>query len=200
MRKQFNSNANHTMDHAQFSEILYQLKTKTNTGRRSVENVAFDARQVSASEEEFMQTNNQLVDKIFENKKQINYDDFLELRKQMHEDLLHYLFFTGADENDEMSIEDFLKQTIICVKFSKHHKYLKRIGKVVEMFEKEGVNKKVKIDEFLAFQGFLDDIESIKRKVAALMSIDFDIFEEIFQDYEKFVNKKNKGKKNVKQT
>ncbi len=68
------------------------------------------------------------------------------------------------------------------------------------MFEKEGMNKKVKIDEFLAFQGFLDDIESIKRKVAALRSIDFDIFEEIFQDYEKFINKKNKGKKNVKQT
>jgi hypothetical protein len=75
----------------------------------------------------------------------------LELRRQMHEDLLHYLFFTCSDENDLMSIEDFLKQTIICVKFSKHNKYLKRINKVTAMFEAEGLTQKVSIDEFLAF-------------------------------------------------
>jgi Ca2+-binding EF-hand superfamily protein len=65
MRKQFNLHADHTMSQEEFAKTLYHLKTKTNTGHHSVEKCALDARQVSASEEEFMQTNNLLVEKIF---------------------------------------------------------------------------------------------------------------------------------------
>jgi len=112
----------------------------------------------------------------------------------MHEDLLHFLFFTCADEQDTMSIEDFLKQTIVCVNPAKHTKYLKQITKVVDLFEKEGITSRVSLSEFLAFQFFLDDIDVIKRKVAQLKSIDFDMFEEIFQDYAKYKSKKNAKK------
>lgn len=58
MRKQFNQHPNHQMDHEQFSKTLYQLRTKTNTGHKSVDKVKLDARQVAASEEEFLLTNN----------------------------------------------------------------------------------------------------------------------------------------------
>lgn len=119
----------------------------------------------------------------------------------MHEDLLHFLFFTCADEQDTMSIEDFLKQTIVCVNPAKHTKYLKQITKVVDLFDKEGIASRVSLSEFLAFQFFLDDIEVIKRKVAQLKSIDFDMFEEIFHDYTKYKNKKNaKSQKKEKET
>lgn len=50
-----------------------------------------------------------------------------------------------------MSIEDFLKQTIVCVNPAKHNKYLKQISKVVALFEQEGLSARVSLNEFLAF-------------------------------------------------
>ena len=181
------------MDHEQFSKTLRKLRKKTTTGNRSVETVKIDARQIHASEEEFKQTNKGLVDNIFKDRKQINYNDFLNLRSQIHEDLIHYDFFTNElDENDTISIEDFLKSTITCVNPGKHNKYLKQISKVVASLEKEGEAKRVSFDEYLSFQLFLDDIEQIKRKVAQLKVLDFDLFEEIFLDYLQYKNKPDK--------
>lgn len=57
------------------------------------------------------------------------------------------------------------------------------------MFEEEGVNTRVNYEEYLSFILFLDDIEEIKRRVAQLKALDFDIFEQIFIDYMKFKNK-----------
>jgi hypothetical protein len=74
------------------------------------------------------------------------------VRKLIHHDLLHYDFFTYAtDENDTISIEDFLKSTIVVVNPTKHTKYLKRIAKVVDAFEKEGSSGRVSFEEFLEF-------------------------------------------------
>lgn len=44
---------------------------------------------------------------------------------------------------------------------------------------------------------FLDDIEEIKRRVTQLKAVDFDIFEEIFLDYQHYKNKPDRktGKK-----
>jgi hypothetical protein len=140
------------MDHEQFSKTLRQLRHKTTTGQRSVDTVKIDARQISASEEEFKATNKGLVDNIFKDKKQINYDDFINLRKSIHIDLIQYDFFTlQIDENDTISIEDFLKSTITCVNPNKHNKYLKQISKVVENLEKNGETKRVTFDEYLSF-------------------------------------------------
>lgn len=53
----------------------------------------------------------------------------------------------------------------------------------------------------MAFQFFLDDIEQIKRKVALLKSLDYDMFEEIFIDHAKFqIRKAVKDQKNKKQS
>jgi hypothetical protein len=52
--------------------------------------VKIDARTISATEEEFAQTNKAMVDKIFAHKEKISYQDFLKLRKEINEDLIHY--------------------------------------------------------------------------------------------------------------
>ena len=54
MRKQFLKHPDQMMDHDQFSQTLRELRTKTITGIRSVDHVKFDARTVSATEEEFL--------------------------------------------------------------------------------------------------------------------------------------------------
>lgn len=160
MRKEFVKYPGGVMDHEQFSKTLRKLRKKTTTGQRSVNTVAIDARQISASEEQFSATNKGLVDNIFQTKKQISFEDFKQLRKMIHEDLIHYDFFTlPLDEKDTISIEDFLKSTIPCVNPGKHNKYLKQINKVAAHFEQAGENIRITFDEYLSFQLFLDDIE-----------------------------------------
>lgn len=139
MRKEFSKYPDSLMNHEQFSKTLRKLRKKTTTGNRSVDTVKIDARQIHASEDEFFATNKGLVDNIFKQRTQINYNDFLSLRSQIHEDLLHYDFFTyELDDNDTISIEDFLKSTITCVNPSKHGKYLKQISKVAASLEEAG--------------------------------------------------------------
>lgn len=61
LRKQFLKHPDQMMDHDQFSQALRELRKKTITGNRSVEHVMLDARTVSATEEEFLETNRSLT-------------------------------------------------------------------------------------------------------------------------------------------
>jgi len=125
MRKQFAKYPDKLMDADQFSKTLRKLRRNTTTGGKQVNTVKFDGRTISATEEEFLETNKQLVEKIFLEKagksghghaNKICFDDFLALRKEFKMDLIQYDFFTyDTDENDTISIEDFLKSTIIVV-------------------------------------------------------------------------------------
>lgn len=105
-----------------------------------------DARTVSHTDEGFQTTIENLTKRIFGAKKKINFNDFIDLRSQIHEDLLHYEFFTfDVDENDTISLQDFLRSIIVCFEPSKHNLYLKQIKKVVKMMDRDDCNGRVSL-------------------------------------------------------
>ena len=120
-----------------------------------------DARKISASEEEFLCTNQEVCKELFQDKMIINLSDFIAFRDKLKTALRHYEFHqydVVDEERGTISAEDFAKSLLVCLPLNHTQRYLKRI----QTLNLEG---EVTFEEFIAFQHFIDDFEAIKEKV-----------------------------------
>lgn len=151
------------MNKEQFSKALTELRKKTLLGNKQT-NKAFvpDARLVSATEEEFLETNKEICEELFKGKKHYTMKDFLEFRQKLKTALRHYEFYQyDVDEkNETISIEDFAKSLLVCLPHNQANTYIKRIHQL-------NLEGEVNFKEFIAFQRFIDDVDNIKEKVLA---------------------------------
>ena len=113
----------------------------------------------------------------------------MDLKAEFKQDLWHFEFYTyEPDEKTNMiSVEHFLKSLAVCLHGRKIEKYLRRIKKVVENVDKtEGLSSKgVSLEEFIAFQLFLDNIDQLKSKVAQYKYLDYDMYKGILDSFSK---------------
>ena len=91
------------------------------------------------------------------------------MRKDFREDLWYYEFhsYEPDEKTGRISIEAFLRSLSVCLHGRKVEKYLRRIKKVVAKMEEEEkfVGAGVSLEEFIAFQLFLDNIDRLKSKL-----------------------------------
>ena len=112
----------------------------------------------------------------------------MDLKEDFREDLWHYEFHTYEpdEKTGRISIESFLRSLAVCLHGRKVEKYMRRIKKVVEALEDvEGFDKGVSLDEFIAFQLFLDNIDQLKSKIAQYKYLDFDMYNGILESFSK---------------
>ena len=104
-----------------------------------------DARLISATEEGFKATNRSLVHALFKEKRQLHIEDFLEIKKELQRELLHYEFHQfDVAEDGTISAQDFAHTMLSCVAFNKAGLYHKRVRDM----HLEG---RVSFNEFVAF-------------------------------------------------
>ena len=176
------------MTKEQFSVEIRNLRKESSAGKKQQNQVAVDARAIKASEEDFRKTNKGLCEVLFEGKEHIVFNDIIELKEDFREDLWHYEFHTYEpdEETGRISIESFLRSLAVCLHGRKVDKYMKRIKKVVKELEKmESKQKGVSLEEFIAFQLFLDNIDQLKSKVHQYKYLDFDMYNAILDSFSK---------------
>ena len=72
----------------------------------------------------------------------------------------------------------------MCLDPRKVEKFMKRIPKIVEALDKtEGGKLGVSVDEFIAFQQFLDNQDQIKSKVAQYKYLDYDMYKNVLDSF-----------------
>ena len=114
----------------------------------------------------------------------------MDLKAEFREDLWHFEFYTYEpdEKTGRISIEAFLKSLAVCLHGRKVEKYLRRIKAVAEAVEaKNGLPHKgsVSLEEFIAFQLFLDNIDTLKSKVAQYKYLDYDMYKGILEAFSK---------------
>jgi hypothetical protein len=84
---------------------------------------------ISAKEEEFLETNKEICNRLFEDKELISYKDFELFRNKLKLALRHYEFnqYDVNEENKTISAEDFAKSLLVCLPFKEAQKYYYRI-------------------------------------------------------------------------
>ena len=93
-----------TVKKDQMGEILRELRKSTQAGSRQQDRVQLDARAIKASEEDFLKTNNNLVNLLFKDTLTISVHDIIELQSRFREDLWHFQFFSlQPNDNDRIS-------------------------------------------------------------------------------------------------
>ena len=151
------------MTKEEFSVEIRNLRKQSSAGKKQQDKVQIDARAIKASEEDFLSTNKGLCEVLFAGKEVVTYKDIMDLKFEFREDLWHYEFhqYEPDEKTGRISIEAFLKSLAVCLHGRKIDKYLRRIKKVVEAVEaKDGLpNKGISLEEFTAFQLFLDNID-----------------------------------------
>ena len=83
------------MTEQQFSESMTKRRRNTPFGAKITENNTgvLDGRNVKAKEEDFLRTNQQITEKIFNGREFIEFKDYKELREHLFHCLWHYEFF-----------------------------------------------------------------------------------------------------------
>lgn len=111
----------------------------------------------------------------------------MDLKADFRKDLWHFEFYTYEpdEKTNRISVEAFLKSLAVCLHGRKVEKYLRRIKKVIEALEKtEGMSGKgISLEEFIAFQLFLDNIDQLKSKVAQYKYLDYDMYKGILESW-----------------
>jgi len=76
-----------------------------------------DARMISATEENFLQTNKEICDHIFETKDHITIEDFRKFRRSLKLALRHYEFYQYdvIEGKEAISIAEFAKSLLVCL-------------------------------------------------------------------------------------
>ena len=97
------------MDKKQFSEELTHLRHKTLQGSKQVNKVIIDARQIAATEEDFLATNLALANRLFAKKEFVTAIDIMKLREDVRELLWRYEF-----ENYEPDENATIHLTVTC--------------------------------------------------------------------------------------
>ena len=84
-------------------------------------------------------------------------------------------------------MEAFLRSLSVCLHGNKVEKYLRRIKKVVAKLEEDPHFKGagVSLEEFIAFQYFLDNIDSLRSKLNQFKYLDYDMYREVFENFSK---------------
>ena len=84
-------------------------------------------------------------------------------------------------------MEAFLRSLSVCLHGNKVEKYLRRIKKVVAKIEEDPNFKGagVSLEEFIAFQHFLDNIDSLRSKLNQFKYLDYDMYREVFENFSK---------------
>jgi len=86
-------------------------------------------------------------------------------------------------EDEKISLECFLKSIISSVSGSKREFFLRRIKSVIK--ETGSEDEKVDFGEFHAFQCYLENIDSLKYKVAQYRFIDYEMFVAEIKEFNK---------------
>lgn len=149
------------MNKDQFSTTLTNIRKKTIMGMKQTNKGAIDARMISASEEEFLHTNQKICENVFQNADTINFDTFLNIKKQIQIAFLHYEFCQfdieeGQNPEDiSISAEDLAKSLLVCLPWNKMQFYTKR----AHQCEIQG---RVTFNEYVAFQLLIENLDEIK--------------------------------------
>jgi len=166
----------------QLSQTLTKLRKKTTLGHKQANKGGLipDARQISSTEDEFLQTNKFICEQLMKDKAEFSYLDFKEVRQELQIALRHYEFYQyDHDEKEEkISAADFAKSLLTCLPMNQAQQYLKRILTLTELED-----KKVSFKEFIAFTFFLDDVEQVKEKVMAFRFITKTQLMELAEDF-----------------
>ncbi len=154
------------MSKEQFSKTLTRLRKKTLLGQKQTNRgsgVLPDARMVSAQEEDFQRANDEICNELFGKKEFCTLKDFIDFRQKVRTALRHYEFYQYGLEDEEkktISAENFVKSLLVCMPLNNVQPYLKRIHQIK-------LDGEVTFEEFIAFQNFIDDVDTIKEKVLA---------------------------------
>ena len=150
----------------QFTEIMNVARMKTAFGSELVGNWNLpDPRSTHLTEEEFLDSTRSLIGLLFKGKSMIKFDDYLEMKELITEELLFYEFHCfELDENECVSADSFARSIVSYLHPSDVEKYLRRI----DHMELSG---KVSFSEFLAFQRTMDDIEFLEGRLMREVAI-----------------------------
>ncbi len=166
----------------EFSSTLTKLRKETIIGGKQANKSSSlpEGRLISAKEEDFIATNQAIVDQIFKGKDQIGLSDFEEFRHELRNALRHYEFhmYDVDEETDTISAEDFAKSLLTCMPYNQKGLYVKRIGKL-------NLEGKISWGQFVAFQNFIDDVEQLKEKVVVYRFINKSMLREVVDDFQK---------------
>ena len=109
------------------------------------------------------------------------------MRSDFREDLWYYEFYSYEpdEKTGRIPLEAFLRSLSVCLHGRKVEKYLRRIKKVVHKMEEEEkfVGAGVSLEEFIAFQLFLDNIDRLKSKLHQFKFLDYDMYREEFDRF-----------------
>ena len=178
LRKTFRKYEGGKMDKKQFSEELTHLRHKTLQGSKQVNKVIIDARQIAATEEDFLATNLALANRLFAKKEFVTAIDIMKLREDVRELLWRYEFENyEPDENATIHLNDYLRTMLISMNGGQIEKKIKRIAKISAALPED--QQRVNFDEFLAFQHFLDNIDQLKAKISQYKYLDYDMFDQV---------------------
>ncbi|CDW75918.1 calciumbinding atopy-related autoantigen [Stylonychia lemnae] len=178
------------MNQDEFSKTLTTLRKKTLLGTKQInKGMVPDARLISATEDDFSQTNNEICNQLFKNKTLFSYEDFINFRDELKIALRHYEFhqYEVNEENDSISMEDFTKSLMVCLPYKEAHMYIKRVHELK-------LDGEVSFKEFLAFQRFIDDVDHIKEKVLVYRYITLDQLKSLCKEFceeDEFCKKEN---------
>ena len=188
LRKSFKKHGGQ-MTKDEFSSELRSLRKLSSAGKKQQDKVQIDARAIKASEKDFLEANKSLCNILFQDKQSINYEDILELREDFREDLWNYEFhsYEPDEKTGKIPMEAFLRSLSVCLHGNKVEKYLRRIKKVVAKLEQDPHFKDagVSLEEFIAFQYFLDNIDSLRSKLNQFKYLDYDMYREVFENFSK---------------
>ena len=178
----------------QFSKNMTAHRTKTKFGGAWLEKQKFDARRIQVSNQDFLDTNKLITDKVYKDKETLTFNDYLVIKTQLQEALLHYEFYQydviQEGGKEYISSEDFAKSLLIFLPFSKYNTYIKHIEKNLSLKD-----HKVSFGEFLAFHYFMEDIEELRNQVEMYAYIEKNIVKKSFDLFN--VNFKKSFKKTI---
>ena len=161
------------MTRDQASEMLHEIRKSSGAGKRSTNKAALDARQIKATDEDFLKTNKAICEILFKGKELVGFEDILDLQNKFNEDLWHYQFHTFEPVKGKISTENFLKSNTQSLKGNHVKIFLKRLKIICDKFEDDpGVN----LQEFIAYQYFFNNLDVVYAQVAMYKFLDQERF------------------------
>ena len=116
------------MNKQQFSEELTNLRHKTLQGSKQVNKVIIDARQIAATEEDFLATNLALANRLFAKKEFITGIEIMKLKEDVRTLLWQYEFENyEPDEKNTIHLTDYLRTIVSSMNGGQIEKKIKRI-------------------------------------------------------------------------
>lgn len=165
------------MNMLQFSKNLTQHRKKTQFGKKHD--------MLKRDEDDFLETNRQMTQKIFNNKVEIDVDTYLDLKDSIQEMLWHYEFNQyDTDKKETISAFDFAQSLMVYFPYSTYQQYYDHIKHGHGDGEHNHLNhERVTFDEFVAFQYFMKERDLIINYVQRHGVIDQDKLQELADDF-----------------